>query len=191
MKAVLALALLVVTLAPVQTFASWYPPDYRVCTARDVQRTGPFELIRDVTRYDRNGVALTVAYRGYLLERFPAEDINLYVRINGRDVLVPAQAGSHGDAYAYFQAGARNCGMCVDYKAPTWPECAAFLETHPGADWVCQGPTADEQELFAWAFDGTYLNAWDIAVSAEAHGQWDSNFGGDFQARFEPRSGCF
>ena len=185
------LALLACLLVPGASSASWYPPDYRVCSARDVRTAGPFELIRDVTSYNRNGVAFTVAYRGYLLGRHPAQDIHFYVRINGRDVFVPAHPGTNGDAYAYFRAGARDCGMCVDYRASEWPACAAFLEQHHGPDWVCSGPSADENELFAWAFDGTFINAWDVAVAAEAHGEWDSNFGADFQARFEPRSGCF
>ena len=195
MRAALRIAFLSVAVAflvsPGLAFASWYPPDYQMCFARDVRSTGPFELIRDLTSYSRNGVAFTVAYRGYLLDHYPAQDIHFYVRINGQDVFVPAYAGVHGDAYAYFRAGARDCGMCTDYKASTWPACAAFLETHPGADWVCNGPSADETELFSAAFNGTMLSDWDIAVAAEAHGEWDSNFGADFQARFESRYGCY
>jgi hypothetical protein len=190
----LALSLLFVltsSLLPLPGAASWYPPDYAMCHARDVRTSGPFELIRDVTSFNRNGVTLTAAYRGYLLDRYPAQDIHFYVRLNGQDVFVPAQQGSHGDAFVYFRAGARSCAICTDYLASEWPACAEFLKGHPGADWVCSGPTADETELFTWAFSDYSMNAWDIAVAAEAHGEWDSNFGADFQARFEPRYGCF
>jgi hypothetical protein len=186
----LVLALLV-SLVPAGGSASWYPPDYRVCSVRDVRTDGPFELIREVWNHGRNGVGLTIAYRGELLRRFAASDIHFYVRLNGHDIYLRASQGSHGDAYVYLRTGARNCNICQEYMRSTWPECDAWLGAGRSPDWVCGGPSADEAELFTYAFDGTYLNAWDLEVAAEAHGQWDSAFGQNFRGRFEPRYGCY
>lgn len=184
-------AYLCATLGASVASASWYPPNYPICSARDAKTTGPFEVIRDTTRYDRNGVSLTIAYRGFLLSRFPANQINFYVRLNGNDILIPAQAGSYGDAYVYLRAGARDCSICQEYLRATWPACDAFLTAGNSPDWLCANPTADEAELFTWAFNGSQTNAWDIEVAAESHGQWDSNYGRNFKTRLDPRSGCF
>jgi hypothetical protein len=182
---------LVFTLAPARGFASWYPPDYRVCSSREVRQVGPFEIIKDVWNYGRNGVGLTVAYRGELLSRFPARELHFYIRLNGHDIYVPASQGSHGDAYVYLRPGARDCAICQEYMRASWPACDAWLGAGRSPDWVCGGPSADEQELFTYAFDGTLQNAWDIEVAAEAQGQWDSAHGKNYAGRFEPRQGCY
>jgi hypothetical protein len=156
-----------------------------------VRQTGPFEVIRDVWNYGRNGVGLTVSYRGELLQRFPASELHFYVRLNGHDIYVPAWQGTHGDAYAYLRSGARDCSICQESMRASWPACDAWLSAGRSPDWVCGGPSADEGELFSDAFDGSSMNAWDIEVAAEAHGQWDSAFGRNFACRFEPRHGCY
>jgi hypothetical protein len=182
---------LLAMVAPASAAASWYPPDYHVCSARDVRQAGPFELIRDVWNFGTNGVALTVAYRGQLLSRFPASELHFYIRLNGHDIYVPASPGGHDDAYVFLRTGARDCSICAEYLRQNWPACDAWLRQGHSADWVCSGPTADEQELFGYAFNGTYLNAWDIEVAAEAHGEWDSAYGQNFAGRFESRYGCY
>jgi hypothetical protein len=191
LAAVFTLLFVGLLLVPGAGSASWYPPDYRVCSARDVRQTGPFEVIRDLWKHGPNGAGLTISYRGELLRRFPASEIHFYIRLNGHDVYVPAWQGSHGDAYVYLRTGARDCSICSEYLRASWPACDAWLGAGRSPDWVCSGPTADESELFTYAFDGITMNAWDIELAAEAHGQWDSAFGHNFACRFEPRQGCY
>ncbi|MEZ4297670.1 MAG: hypothetical protein R3B70_22105 [Polyangiaceae bacterium] len=190
-----AAAALCSLLSPSDSEASWYPPDYAVCSARDTVETGPFELIKDTkSPYSRNA-QLTVSYRGYLRDYFPDNEINFYIRLNGNDIFVPAQSGSYGDAYEYLNAGPRACSICSpppnDYQNA--PICETFTFTEgQGPTWVCAGPDEDEAEIFFWAFNEyNQQNAWDIEVAAESHGYWDSNYGWNYYGRFEPRTGCY
>lgn len=176
--------------------ASWYPPSYPMCSARDTAYSGPFELIKDTANpYSNHNSQLTVAYRGYLRNHFPDGEINLYVRLNGSDVFVPANAGGNNDAYAYFNAGPRACSICspppYDYQNGAICDDYEFQENQ-SPTWVCEWPNDVEDELFFWAFnEAGYQNAWDIEVAAESHGWWDSNWGYNYHARFEPRTGCY
>ncbi|MBK8255776.1 MAG: hypothetical protein IPK82_24300 [Polyangiaceae bacterium] len=184
-----------VLMATQDSQASFYPPDYPICSARDTQTQGPFELIKDTkSPYSRNA-QLTVAYRGYLRNSFPDNEINFYIRLNGNDIFIPASSGSNGDTYAYLNAGPRNCVICSPppYDYQNAPLCATYeFAENQSSTWVCEGPSADEQEIFFWAFnDYGQQNAWDIQVAAESHGYWDSNWGWNYSGRFEPRTGCY
>jgi hypothetical protein len=122
-----------------------------------------------------------VAYRGYLRSWFPDNEINIYVRLNGEGAFLPASAGSSNDAYIYVSNAPRDCVLCGGYPYP--PGCN-------GSTWVCNEPSQTEEQLFFWAYDQYSMNAWDIEVAAESHGFWDSNYGANYDARFEPVS-CF
>ncbi len=191
--AVAAAAALCALSAAQDSGASFYPPDYPMCSARDTITTGPFELIKDTKNpYSNKNAQLTVAYRGYLRDSYPDSEINFYIRLDGSDVFVPASAGTYGDAYATFNAGPRACLVCPSYYGPS-TTCDNYLANggSPG-NWACEGPTETEQDLFFWAFNQYgQQNAWDIEVAAESHGQWDSNWGWNYHARFEPRTGCY
>lgn len=189
----LGACLLALALPALPAHASNYPPDYPICSVDDFVTTGPFELIkRTVDPYDEHA-RLTVAYRGYLRDLYADHEINLWVRLNGNDVFVPANAGSHDDAYALFDSGPRACVWC----GPNMPYPSAgcedvVLPPQSSGVWSCQEPTATEQHLFFWAFDQWgNQNAWDIEVAAEAGGQWDSNWGANYYGRFEPRNSCW
>jgi hypothetical protein len=190
LKTLLCALVLALVLPATRGEASDYPPDYPICNVRDSVRTGPFEVIRDTTRLPGKQATLTVTYNGYLRNHFADSQIRLYVRLNGQDAMVQAAAGSNSNAYVYLNAGLRNCRKCVAYMASGWPECQAHLAAgNPEGQWLCQQPSALEQHIFYWAFDANlYQNAWDIFVAAEAGGQWDSNFGGNYYARLPPRS---
>ncbi len=192
-KTLLCALVLALVLPATRGEASDYPPSYPICNLRDYVRTGPFEVIRDTTRVPGRQATLTVTYNGYLRTLFADNQIRLYVRLNGQDAMVQAAAGSNNNAYVYLNAGVRNCQKCMAYMASGWPECQAHLAAgNPEGQWVCQQPSALEQHLFYWAFDSNqYQNVWDIFVAAEAGGQWDSNFGGNFYARLAPRTSCF
>lgn len=186
-----SLALAVVA-APADAAASNYPPDYPMCTATDSTHAGPFELIKTTTNPWGHHARLTIAYRGYLRDHFPDDQINFYVSLNGNDVFVDASAGTHGDAYALFTAGPRNCMMCIDYQATPGSACAEHIAAGGSSgSWLCQYETPVEEELFYWAFNSyNQQNAWDIQVAAEANGWWDSDYGYNYHARFEPRTSC-
>lgn len=177
--------------------ASFYPPSYPMCSATDTVTTGPFELIKHTANpYSNHNSQLTVAYRGYLRNYYPDNEINFYVRLNGSDVFVPANAGTNNDAYAYFNAGPRDCAICspppYDYQNSSICTSYSFPAGGSGPVWVCNWPNATESELFYWAFnEAGYQNAWDIEVAAESHGYWDSNWGNNFYGRFEPRMSCY
>lgn len=181
-------------LATSDSEASFYPPSYPMCSAQDTVYTGPFELIKHTTNpYSNTNSQLTVAYRGYLRDYYPDHEINFYVRLNGSDVFVAASSGSHDDAYAYFNAGPRDCAICAPppYDYQNGAICDGYtFQPGSSATWVCNWPNAIEEELFEWAFNNAgYQNAWDIEVAAESHGYWDSNYGANYYGRFEPR-GC-
>ncbi|MFO0587116.1 MAG: hypothetical protein U0441_06250 [Polyangiaceae bacterium] len=172
--------------------ASFYPPDYPMCSARDTQTTGPFELIKDTKNPYGHNAQLTVSYRGYLRAYYPDNEIHLYIRLNGSDIFVNASQGANNDAYVYLNAGPRACLICPSYYGPS-TTCDTYLANggSPG-NWACEGPSADEQDIFFWAFnDYSGQNAWDIEVAAESHGQWDSNWGWNYHGRFEPRTSCY
>jgi len=172
--------------------ASFYPPDYPICSARDTLTSGPFELIKDTKSPYSHNAQLTVTYRGYLRGSYPDSEINFYIRLNGSDVFLPASAGANNDAYVYLNAGPRACLVCPSYYGPS-TICDDYLANggSPG-NWACAGPSADEQEIFYWAFSQAgQQNAWDLEVAAESHGHWDSNWGWNYHGRFEPRTSCY
>ncbi len=188
----LGLAAAVACLAPKLAEASNYPPDYDICSIDDYAYTGPFELIRDTVRF--NGHAqLTVAYRGYLRDLYPEEDINIYVSLNGQDAFVGASAGLYDDAYIFLDSGPRACVWCSANPQQNPAACdGVVIPEYSGGIWHCEDPTALEQHLFHWAFnEWGQQNAWDIWLAAEANGQWDSNWGNNYYARFEPRNACY
>jgi hypothetical protein len=173
--------------------ASNYPPDYPMCSSADSVTNGPFEIIRHTTNpYASHHANLTVAYRGYLRALFPDDQIHIYVNLNGNDASLPAKSGSNNDAYVFLNAGINSCYMCIGYQSAPGSECQLYI-ANGGSDgsWLCKQPTATESNLFLWAYgpSGTQ-NAWDIQVAAEAGGYWDSNYGQNYYARFEPRTTC-
>ena len=174
--------LILVSLAASAANASNYPPDYPVCHVDDSLSSGPFELIQHQEGYGQK-YGLTVAYRGYLRGRYNDNEIWFYIRLNGHDIWAQAHSGTHDDAYVHLWAGPRDCRMCYGYTND--PEC----DRRPGS-WICNDPTPNEAHLFFWADGNWALNAWDIEVAATAGGEWDSDWGHNFRARFEPRSRC-
>lgn len=189
LAASLALAFAAVAAAPSDAAASNYPPDYDVCGRVDAVTTGPFEVIRDLADFT-NHVKLTVAYRGYLRDYFPDEDINIYIRLNGNDAFIPAYAGTNDDAYIYLDSGPRGCFYCGNGGYNPNPSCGDIeFPPYSSGTWVCGGPSEIEEHIFVWAFNPQgYLNAWDVEVAAEANGWWDSNYGANYYARLEPAS---
>lgn len=190
-----AAALACAALSTQDARASFYPPDYPVCSARDTVSTGPFELIKDTKSPYSENAQLTVSYSGYLRDSFPDDEINFYIRLNGNDIFVPASAGANDDAYVYLNAGPRACVICAPppYDYQNSSACDGYqYPPNSGPTWVCQGRTADEEEIFFWAFDEYgHQNAWDIEVAAESHGYWDSNWGWNYYGRFEPSTTCY
>lgn len=183
---------LAATAASSDASASWYPPDYVSCGVTDNVTTGPFELIKQTTNYGDHA-KLTIAYRGYLRDYYPDDEINFYVKLNGNDALIGASSGSHDDAYVLLISGPRDCYMCIDYQAAPGSECAEYIAGGgQSATWLCHYETPVEEDLFYWAFDEyNHQNAWDIELAAEANGWWDSNYGANYYARFEPRNACY
>jgi hypothetical protein len=183
MKSLVALSTAVVAaaalLAPAEASASNYPPDYDYCSARYTRTSGPFEFIQDWVQHD--DANLTIAYRGYLRDHFADDEINFYVRLNGHDAFLPASPGANGDAYAIVRSGPYDCHYCVSYYGG---DCEGIN------GWVCSWPTATDDHLMFWAWNQSSANAWDIEVAAEANGWWDSNWGQNYEARFEQAS-CF
>lgn len=183
MKSLAALSTALVTaaalLAPAEASASNYPPDYDYCSARYTVTNGPFEFVQDWVQQD--DANLTISYRGYLRNYYPDNEINFYVRLNGNDAFVPASQGSNGDAYVLVRGGPYDCHYCAPYYGG---DCTDVY------GWVCSWPDEVDDHLMFWGWNGTMVNAWDIEVAAESHGYWDSNFGQNYDARFEPTS-CF
>ncbi|HTN86345.1 MAG TPA: hypothetical protein VL242_21745 [Sorangium sp.] len=172
--------------------ASNYPPSYDYCGPTTTAHAGPFEIIQDPVRSD--SAKLTVAYRGYLRDLYPDHEINLYLRLNGSDAFLPASAGAHGDAYVLVSNAPRDCQWCSPPPDASGQRICGGAPLPPTSSgtWVCNEPTATEEDLFLWAYDQYgHMNAWDIEVAAESHGAWDSNLGSNYAARFEARSSCF
>lgn len=190
--AALSLAAAVVTGAS-EGRASNYPPDYPICSSSDSVTTGPFELIRQTTNpYAAHHANLTAAYRGYLRAWFPDDQIHIYINLNGNDAVLNASQGANNDAYVFLNAGINSCYMCIGYQSTPGSECQQYI-ANGGTDgsWLCKQPTATEDHVFFWAYNSSGTqNAWDIQVAAEAGGYWDSNYGQNFRARFEPRTTC-
>lgn len=189
----LPLALGLSTLSPRGAEASNYPPSYSTCGAVDTVQTGPFELIKkSVDLYDAHA-QLTIAYRGYLRDMYPDDEINFYVQLNGNDAFIPASAGSYDDAYVMLDSGPRDCVWCGNGGFNPYSVCDGIqFPPYSSGQWVCNDMTPTEAELFYWAFNQyNQQNAWDIHVAAESHGYWDSNWGGNFYGRFEPRLACY
>lgn len=187
-------AVLAVALLPTDAEASNYPPSYNICGLEDYVTTGPFELIKETVDTYSGHAYLTVAYRGYLRDWYADDEINFWIRLNGNDVFVPAQAGAYDDAYAFFDSGPRGCVLCSPGQQGYVPAPCEGLVYPPysSGTWVCSEPSTTEAHLFFWAFDEwDDQNAWDIEVAAEANGQWDSNWGNNFYGRFEPRNACW
>lgn len=149
--------------------ASNYPPDYDYCSLVETRYAGPFEVIRDWVQPDQ--AKLTVAYRGYLRDHFADDEINIYIRLNGNDAFIPARSGSNDDAYIFLNSGPRDCHIDMS-----------------NGSWICSWPTPVEDHVFFWGWSQTGVNAWDIELAAEANGWWDSNWGNNYYARFEPVS---
>ncbi|MEX1362454.1 MAG: hypothetical protein AB1Z98_04965 [Nannocystaceae bacterium] len=173
--------------------ASNYPPDYPICTSEDVVQTGPFELIKYTYNPFASYATFTVAYRGYLRGSYADDQINIWISLNGNDAFVPASAGSHDDAYVYFDSGPRSCGWCIPGGYGGSPAICDGVVIPEGSSgqWICEQPTSTEDHLFYWGFDEYgNQNGWDIQVAAEAGGQWDSNWGNNYAASFEPRNSC-
>ncbi|XXF77078.1 hypothetical protein P2318_29090 [Myxococcaceae bacterium GXIMD 01537] len=197
-KTLLAALALSLTLAAPGARASDYPPDYAFCNMTDSVTSGPFEIIRKTTRLPGRGSTLTVAYRGYLRGLYPDNEIRIYVSLNGQNpqpitgnATLQASAGSYNDAYILLNANVRSCQKCLAYMT-TWQRCMDHLAAgNPEGQWVCEQPSALENHMFTWAFDANYgLNAWDVYVAAESHGQWDSNFGANYYGRLPARTSC-
>lgn len=199
-KTLLAALALALILPAARAQASDYPPDYAICDVSDVKDAlpaGPFKVIRRITKVPGRGVTLTVTYNGYLRTKYPDSQIKLYVSLNGQNPLqinqplIQANTGTNNDAYIYLNAGPRDCGKCMSYMT-TWQQCQDFLAAgNYEGQWLCTQPSALENHMFYFAFDlNNYLNAWDVYVAAEANGEWDSNMGANYYARFEPR-GCW
>lgn len=173
--------------------ASNYPPDYPICSVTETLYSGPFEVIRRlIDPYDSH-VQLTVAYDGYLRDEYADDEINVYIRLNGQDALISAKAGTYDDAYIFLDSGPRACTWCANGNVPyNQPACEGIVfGPYESGRWVCGQPTQVEQHMFYWAFNNYGdLNAWDIELAAEANGEWDSNYGANFDVRFEPR-GCW
>lgn len=185
------LAALTLLAAPPAAEASNYPPDYDFCGPSDTVYTGPFELIRDTL--DVYHAKLTVAYDGYLRDYYPDNEINIYIWLNGNDAFLPASAGAYDDAYIFLNAGPRGCVWCSPGGVNQPSVCDGLqYPQYSSGKYVCADPSSVEQHLFSWAFGaGGVQNAWDIYVAAESHGSWDSNYGSNFYARFEPRVSCY
>lgn len=185
-----SLCTLALALASRDASASNYPPDYDVCGVNETAYTGPFEVIRDLVDLWDEHVKLTVAYDGYLRDLYPDDQINIYISINGNDAFIEAYPGAHDDAYIFLDSGPRACSYC--YPGSPYSHCQS-IEWPPGSSgkWVCGQPTEIEEHMFYWAFnDNGQMNAWDIELAAEANGQWDSNYGSNYEVRLEPR-GCW
>ncbi|MFP2929199.1 hypothetical protein ACLESO_29155 [Pyxidicoccus sp. 3LG] len=186
--AALALALLL----PVsQAEASDYPPDYAVCNVTDSKLVSPFEVIRHTTKLPGRFATLTVSYRGYLKNKYPADQIYLFVKLNNQYATLKASAGTNNDVYVYLNAGPRNCGKCMRYM--NTPLCNAhFAAGGQEGVWVCEQPSATENHIFLYGWDQYgNQNAWDLYVAATANGEWDSNTGANFYARLPARSSCW
>ncbi|EYF01720.1 hypothetical protein [Chondromyces apiculatus] len=185
LTATIPLALTLTTLASTSD-ASNYPPSYDYCGRVDTALTGPFEIIRDHVDYGDH-MKLTVTYDGYLRDTFADEDINIYIRLNGHDAFIGANAGVNDDAYIFLDSGPRACFWC---SPGGYNQNAACDEVeyplYSSGMWLCSGPSPTEEHLFYWAFNEQgRLNAWDIEVAAEANGNWDSNYGSNYHARLE------
>ena len=187
--AVAAASLSLSALAASDAQASNYPPSYDACNRYDDVYNGPFEVVRDGVRDGHD--KLTVAYRGYLRQSFPDNEINIYIRLNGNDAFLPASAGSNGDAYIYLDSGPRACVWCNN-GTNYYSQCDGItFPLYSSGQWVCVDPSATEDHLFYWAYDqSNHVNAWDIEVAAESHGYWDSNWSSNYDFRLEP-SGCW
>lgn len=173
--------------------ASNYPPDYPICSATDTLYSGPFEVIRRLVDPWDQHAQLTVVYDGYLRDEYADEEISLYIRLNGQDALIEARPGVNDDAYVFLDSGPRACAWCANGNPPynQSSSCDGIVfGPYESGRWVCGQPSALEQHMFTWAFNGSNLNAWDIELAAEANGEWDSNYGANFDVRFEPR-GCW
>ena len=182
-------------LASTDAAASNYPPDYDVCSATETRYSGPFEVIRDFVDLYDDHMKLTVAYDGYLRDLYPDDQINIYIALNGNDAFIEALPGTHDDAYIFLDSGPRGCHWCGHGWNPPGSCDGVVFNQYESGKWICGTPTAIEDHLFEWAFNSNnygygQLNAWDIELAAEAGGQWDSNFGANFDVRFEPR-GCW
>lgn len=178
-------------LAPTKASASNYPPDYPICHAETVQDAGPFSIVKNVYNPYKHNVKLVVSYHGKLLERYRPDQIELYVRLNGNDALIPASAGSYGDAYVALAGGPRTCRMCYDSPQYTANDakCRDSI-AHGITGWICEDPTPLEDRLFYWAVNNNgLLNNWDMQVAATAGGEWDSNFGTNYSTTFAD-TGC-
>lgn len=174
--------------------ASFYPPSYPVCSSEQTVDTGPFEIIKYTYNPFNSYATLTVAYRGYLRNWYADDEINVWISINGNDVFVPASAGDHDDAYVVFDTGPRDCTVCTTNPNYNQAVCQEYFPPDGAGDgdWHCAWPTVTEEHLFFWATDEYgQENAWDIEVAAEAGGEWDSNWGNNYAARFEPRNSCY
>ena len=172
--------------------ASNYPPDYPICSVIETQYSGPFEVIRKLIDPSDSHVQLTVAYDGYLRDDYADNEITIYLRLNGQDALISANPGSNDDAYVFLDSGPRACAYCGNggFNYSSACEGVVFAPQESGR-WICQNPSSIEQHVFFWAFNQSGdLNAWDIELAAEANGEWDSNYGANFDLRFEPR-GCW
>ncbi|MCA9699971.1 MAG: hypothetical protein KC431_20775 [Myxococcales bacterium] len=171
--------------------ASNYPPDYDTCGINEYAYTGPFELILDQVQPDH--AKLTVAYRGYLRDWFPDEDINIYISLNGNDAFIGASPGSYDDAYVFLNSGPRACAWCAPGDPPNNPSVCDEITLPEGSSgmWTCQDPSALEEHLFYWAFNQWGgRNDWDIQLAAEANGYWDSNWGANYGAYFDYYGFC-
>lgn len=187
-----ALCALALGLAAADATASNYPPDYDLCSVTETLYTGPFEVIRDFVDLYGDHMKLTVAYDGYLRDEYADEEINIYIRLNGNDAFIAASPGVHDDAYIFLDSGPRSCHWCGNGWNPPGSCDGVVFAPQQSGKWICSDPTPVEDHLFAWAFGPGYadLNAWDIELAAEADGEWDSNYGANFDVRFEPR-GCW
>lgn len=187
----LTLCTLAVGLASTDAAASNYPPDYDICSVTETLYSGPFEVIRDFVDPWDDHMKLTAVYDGYLRDTYADDEINIYIRLNGNDAFIAASPGAYDDAYIFLDSGPRGCHWCGNGWNPPGSCDGVTFDPQQSGKWICSEPTEVEDHLFEWAFNGYgQLNAWDIELAAEANGEWDSNYGGNFDVRFEPR-GCY
>lgn len=185
----ITLCTLALGLASTTAHASNYPPDYDMCSLTETLDSGPFRVIRDfVDPWDEH-YKLTIVYDGYLRDQYADDQINFYVSLNGNSAMLDALPGVNDDAYVFLDSGPRGCFWCPNGPNPNSSCNNVTFDPYQSGKWICSYPSAVENHLFYWSHDEFGgLNAWDIELAAEAGGQWDSNYGGNFDVRFEPRS---
>ena len=156
------------------TRASQYPPDYPACASSVTTQAGPFSIREGISNPYTSAINLEITYAGYLLRNHRADDIQIYIRINGNDAMVPLKSEA-GSAIAKLYASVHNCGQ-GSVSSP--------------AGYMCDYPTDLERHLFANIAYQNVLGDLHIELAANAGGQWDSNLSANYQALVQNKHGC-